>query len=93
LTLEENLPFEMFWTWILRFKEVLGVDRAIAYTVLSRILVILGNLVTVLLMVRFLSPVEQGYYFTLLSLVALQVVFELGFSFVILQLAAHERAH
>jgi hypothetical protein len=57
----------MFWTWILRFKEVLGVDRAIAYTVLSRILVILGNLVTVLLMVRFLSPVEQGYYFTLLS--------------------------
>jgi len=83
----------MLWTWILRLKEVLGVDKAIAYTVLSRVLVILGNFVTVLLMVRFLSPVEQGYYFTLLSLVALQVVFELGFSFVILQLAAHERAH
>jgi hypothetical protein len=36
--------------------------------------------------------VAQGYYYTLLSLAALQIVFELGFSFVILQLAAHETA-
>jgi hypothetical protein len=48
---------------------------------------------TVLLIVRFLSPVEQGYYYTLLSLVSLQVVFEMGFSFVIQQLAAHECVH
>jgi len=41
---------------------------------------------------RFLTPSEQGYYYTFNSLVALQIVFELGFSFVILQLAAHERA-
>jgi hypothetical protein len=47
----------------------------------------------VLLIVRFLTPVQQGYYYTLYSLIALQIVFELGFSFVILQLAAHERAH
>jgi hypothetical protein len=47
----------------------------------------------VLLIVRFLSPVEQGYYYTLLSLVSLQVVFEMGFSFVIQQLAAHECVH
>jgi hypothetical protein len=45
---------------------------------------------TVLLILRFLSPIEQGYYYTLLSLTALQTIFELGFSFVILQLAAHE---
>ena len=37
-------------------------------------------------------PIEQGYYYTLLSLAALQTIFELGFSFVILQLAAHESA-
>ena len=54
---------------------------------------IAGSTVTVLLIVRFLSPVEQGYYYTLLSLVALQMVFELGFSFVIQQLAAHECIH
>jgi hypothetical protein len=54
---------------------------------------IAGSTGTVLLIVRFLSPVEQGYYYTLLSLVSLQMVFELGFSFVIQQLAAHECIH
>jgi len=47
----------------------------------------------VALIARFLSPAEQGYYYTFGSLVAMQMVFELGFSFVILQLASHERAH
>jgi|GraSoi2013_100cm_1033763.scaffolds.fasta_scaffold01975_4 hypothetical protein len=77
----------------LRLKHLFGVDRAIAFTVLARGLQILGSTGTVLLILRFLSPVEQGYYYTLLSLVSLQVVFELGFSFVILQMAAHECAH
>ena len=71
----------------------LGLDRAIAFTVMARLCNIIGSTGTVLLIVRFLSPVEQGYYYTLLSFVALQTVFELGFSFVILQLAAHERVH
>src|SRR6266404_1487148 len=76
----------------LRLKHLFGVDRAIAFTVLARGLQILGSTGTVLLILRFLSPVEQGYYYTLLSLVSLQAVFELGFSFVILQMAAHECA-
>jgi hypothetical protein len=71
----------------------LGLDGAVAYTFLARIVSILGSIGTVLLIVRFLSPIEQGYYYTLLSLVALQLVFELGFSFVIQQLAAHECVH
>jgi hypothetical protein len=72
---------------------MLGLDGAVAFTSLARVVSIAGSTVTVLLIVRFLSPVEQGYYYTLLSLVALQVVFELGFSFVIQQLAAHECVH
>jgi O-antigen/teichoic acid export membrane protein len=67
-----------------------GLDRAIAWTVAARATSILGSTGTVLLIVRFLSPAEQGYYYTLLSLVNLQIVFELGFSFVIQQFAAHE---
>jgi hypothetical protein len=70
-----------------------GVDSAIAYTLSTRLATILVNIGVVVLMLHYLSSVEQGYYFTLLSLAALQVVFELGFSFVIQQLAAHERAH
>jgi hypothetical protein len=71
----------------------LGMDGAIANTFLARFVNILGSTGTVLLIVRFLNPVEQGYYYTLLSLVSLQMVFELGFSFVIQQLAAHECVH
>ena len=74
-------------------RNKLGLDGAIAYTFLARLVNIVGSTGTVLLIVRFLSPVEQGYYYTLLSLVALQMVFELGFSFVIQQLAAHECIH
>jgi hypothetical protein len=79
--------------WLARLRRFTGLDRAIAYTVLARMFQIAGSAGTVLLIVRFLTPVEQGYYYTLLSLVALQTVFELGFSFVILQLAAHETVH
>lgn len=68
-------------------------DRAIGFTVLARFWASAAGLVTVSLIARFLSPAEQGYYYTFGSLVALQIVFELGFSFVIMQLASHERAH
>jgi hypothetical protein len=70
----------------------LGIDRAIGFTVLARSWTILSGALTVLLIARFLSRVEQGYYYTFSSLVSMQVVFELGFSFVILQLSAHERS-
>jgi len=74
-------------------RERLGLDGAVTYTLLARAASIAGSAGTVLLIVRYLSPVEQGYYYTLLSLVSLQVVFEMGFSFVIQQLAAHECVH
>jgi O-antigen/teichoic acid export membrane protein len=73
-------------------RRVIGVDRAIAFTVLARFWSSAAGLVTVALIARFLSPPQQGYYYTFGSLVALQIVFELGFSFVILQMASHERA-
>ncbi len=71
----------------------LGLDRAIAFTVLARGWAGLAGLVTVALIARSLTSAEQGYYFTFGSLVAMQLVFELGFSVVILQLATHECAH
>lgn len=71
----------------------LGLDRAIIFTVLARGWSSAAGLVTLALIAHFLSAAEQGYYYTFGSLVALQIVFELGFSFVILQMASHERAH
>jgi hypothetical protein len=78
---------------LLRVKHWLGLDRAIAFTILGRGWSGFAGLVTIFLIARFLSPDQQGYYYTFGSLVAVQIVFELGFSFVIQQLASHERAH
>lgn len=74
-------------------KHAIGLDRAIGFTILARSWAAGSALVTVALISRFLSPAEQGYYYTFASLVSLQIVFELGFSSVILQMASHERAH
>lgn len=73
-----------------KLRHVLGIDRAVGFTVLARGWTIFSGALTILLIAHFLNPAEQGYYYTFSSLVALQTVFELGFSFVILQLAAHE---
>jgi hypothetical protein len=76
-----------------KMAHAIGLDRAIGFTVFGRVVQGVGSVVNVLLILRFLSPAAQGYYYALWSVVALQSVFELGFSFVILQVAAHERVH
>jgi hypothetical protein len=76
-----------------RIAHFIGLDRAIGFTVFGRVLQALGSVVNVLLILHFLTLPVQGYYYALWSVVALQSVFELGFSFVILQVAAHERVH
>lgn len=86
-SIERHTPLRHF------MRTRLGIDRAIAFTVLGRGWASLAGILTVALIARFLSPAEQGYYYTFASLIALQVIFELGFSFVVLQMASHERAH
>jgi O-antigen/teichoic acid export membrane protein len=78
---------------LVRIANVLGLDRAIVFTILARSWSSFAGLGTLTLIAHFLSPVEQGYYYTFYSLVAIQVIFELGFSVVILQTASHEAAH
>ena len=79
-------------SWRERLKYWTGLNRAIALFVAARLWSACAGVVTILLIAHFLTANEQGYYYTFFSLVALQVVFELGFGFVILQMAAHERA-
>lgn len=71
----------------------LGVDKAIFYTLMGRGLQITTALFTVLFITRFLSPEEQGYYYTFGSIVAIQVFFELGLTGIITQYVAHEAVH
>jgi len=78
---------------ISRLRRLLGLDRAVVFTVLARGWSSLAGLITILLIAHTLTGAEQGYYYTFGSLIALQMIFELGFSFVILQMASHECAH
>lgn len=71
----------------------LGVDKAIFFTLLGRGLQIGTALFTVLFVAKFLSPEEQGYYYTFSSIIAIQVFFELGLTGVITQFVAHEVSH
>lgn len=52
-----------------------------------------SGLVSAFVITAFLTPVQQGYWYTFGSLLGLQVFFELGLTLVILQFASHEKAH
>lgn len=71
----------------------IGIDRAILYTVLARILQAVGGVVSIFFIAKYLTKVEQGYYYTFGSILAIQIFFELGLSNIITQFVAHEKAH
>jgi hypothetical protein len=70
----------------------LGVDLPIVLGLSTKIWQALAGLVSLTFVARFLSPQEQGIYFTFNSVLNLQVFFELGLGFVLLQFASHEKA-
>lgn len=71
----------------------IGIDGAIAFTILSRVIQAGGGVVTLLFVAKCLTKVEQGYYYTFGSILAIQIFFELGLSNIITQFVAHENAH
>lgn len=79
-------------TQLIKAAKSVGIDRAILYTILGKGFQILAGPITLVLIAHYLSPVEQGFYYTFSSVVGLQIFFELGLSFVILQFASHEKA-
>ena len=52
----------------------------------------LVGVISILFITQFFTKAEQGYYYTFNSLLALQIIFEMGLSFIILQYAGHEFA-
>lgn len=67
-----------------------GLSRALLFTLFARGWQIIAGPITMLLVVHYFSSVEQGFYYTFSSVLALQVIFELGLAFVITQFASHE---
>lgn len=68
-------------------------DRAIAYTSAGRLIQAVGGVAAIVLISTCLTGVEQGFYYTFVSILSIQVFFELGLSSIITQFVAHEKAH
>lgn len=67
-------------------------NRAVGWTAAARVWAVLAGPVSVVLIATLLTTEEQGFYYTFASIVAFQLMFELGLGFVVLQFASHERA-
>jgi hypothetical protein len=50
-------------------------------------------MLSVILIAKYLTAVEQGFYYTFNSVLSLQIFVELGLTSIISQFAAHEKAH
>jgi len=76
-------------TKLLRF---LGIDQAVAYTLLYRGWQLFANAAILILIAKSLTKIEQGFYYLFFSILSLQVFFELGLTYVLMQFASHESA-
>lgn len=79
--------------FIKKGSDKIGIDGAIAFTILSRVIQAGGGVITLLFVAKYLTKVEQGYYYTFGSILAIQIFFELGLSNIITQFVAHENAN
>ena len=79
--------------FIRKIAQQFGIDKAIFFTSSARIAQGIGGIVSVLFVARYLTDIEQGFYFTFASILAIQVFFELGLNGIITQYVAHEASH
>lgn len=76
-----------------KFLQKIGMDKSIAYSSGARVVQGIAGVLTVFFVSTFLTGVEQGFYFTFGSIIALQVFFELGLTGIMTQYVAHEVSH
>lgn len=74
-------------------KNKLGIDKSIAYSSGARIVQAFTGVTSIIFISRYLTSIEQGFYYTFGSIVAIQVFFELGLTNIITQYVAHEASH
>lgn len=76
-----------------RTRTLLGLDFHVLMTLILRSWSVVAGAATILIIPAFLSPTEQGYYYTFAGILSLHIFFELGLNQVVVQLVAHEAAH
>ena len=81
-----------FQTYISGWLQHLHFDIHVFQVLSQRCWQIIAGGVTLFVVPWALTSIEQGYYFTFASLLALQTFFELGLNYVVMQMAGHEAA-
>ncbi|WP_455673677.1 lipopolysaccharide biosynthesis protein [Phocaeicola sp.] len=79
--------------FLIKIAKILGVDKSIAYSSGARVIQAFTGVASIFFISRYLTGVEQGFYYTFGSIVAIQVFFELGLTNIITQYVAHEASH
>lgn len=74
-------------------RRIADIDLNVLKVFIFRLWTIVAGIVTVIVIPRYLTSELQGYYYTFLSIVALQVLFDLGLSQTVAQVSSHEFAH
>lgn len=75
------------------FATKIGLDKSIAYSSGARVIQGIAGVGSMFFISTFLTGVEQGFYFTFGSILALQIFFELGLTGIMTQYVAHEVSH
>lgn len=78
---------------LLNLAHMIGIDKSIAYSSGSRIVGGVAGILSIFFITTFLTGVEQGFYYTFGSILAMQVFFELGLTGIMTQYVAHEVSH
>lgn len=77
---------------LVKTVRLLGINRAIGFGVLARLWGFLAGPISILIIASRFSKEQQGFYYTINSLLALQIFFELGLTGVLATFASHEFA-
>lgn len=77
----------------IQLMQALDLDFHVIFTLVLRVWSILAGMAMLVMLPLWLSPEQLGYHYTFLSLVGLQIFFDLGMNQVVTQITAHEMAH
>ena len=83
----------MTTTALKRLANHAGLDEHVLSTLMFRGWSVLAGGASIFLLPLWLSPTQQGFYYTFSSVLGLQIFFELGLSQVVTQLVSREIAH
>lgn len=76
-----------------RLLRFCGIDSHVLNTLILRSWGIFAGAGTIILIPQTITITEQGYFYTFVSILAIQIFFELGLNQVIIQLVSHEAAY